>query len=447
MKKLNQLSESDFLKVLFGYFTAAFLIAALVMPDRTGMVTGLWKIISQPSKISTNYFYVGGYSATFLNMGLVSLLCLALYVLLDAKATNSSTLAFLLTVGFTSWGINVLNMWPSILGVILYSLVKREKLGGNVNAMLFSTGIAPLITELMVRYPHAEAVGFRLSGIALGIAVGVAIGFFLPAGLAHSPKVHKGFSLYNAALPIGMAAFFLQAVLYKTMGVALPAAPAADTLKVASRLTVNVFCIVLFGILVLVALAMGCTPKDYWKLMVDKEEASSFSSTYGKAAFLMNVGVYGLFILGYYNLIRGSFNGVTFGIIFCMLACCNSGSHPGSVLPIMMGYVAASWIFQALSAAVGGTFAGAINAQAIMVGLCYANGMSPISRKYGWEFSFLAAMMHYSLVTSVPLLHGGYCLYNGGFTAAFVCLLLIPILERFTKPKFQLLAEKADAAK
>lgn len=447
MKKLNQLSESDFLKVLFGYFTAAFLIAALVMPDRAGMVTGLWKIISQPSKISTNYFYVGGYSATFLNMGLVSLLCLALYVLLDAKATNGSTLAFLLTVGFTSWGINVLNMWPSILGVILYSLVKREKLSSNVNAMLFSTGIAPLITELMVRYPHAEAVGFRLSGIALGIAVGVAIGFFLPAGLAHSPKVHKGFSLYNAALPIGMAAFFLQAVLYKTMGVALPAAPAADTLKVASRLTVNVFCIALFGILVLVALAMGCTLKDYWKLMVDKEEASSFSSTYGKAAFLMNVGVYGLFILGYYNLIRGSFNGVTFGIIFCMLACCNSGSHPGSVLPIMMGYVAASWIFQALSAAVGGTFAGAINAQSIMVGLCYANGMSPISRKYGWEYSFLAAMMHYSLVTSVPLLHGGYCLYNGGFTAAFVCLLLIPILERFTKTKSQLLAEKADAAK
>lgn len=447
MKKLNQLSESDFLKVLFGYFTSAFLIAALVMPDRAGMFTGLWEIISRPSKISTNYFYVGGYSATFLNMGLVSLLCLALYVLLDAKATNGSTLAFLLTVGFTSWGINVLNMWPSILGVMLYSLVKREKLSDNVNAMLFSTGIAPLITELMVRYPHAEAVGFRLPGIALGVAVGVAIGFFLPAGLAHSPKVHKGFSLYNAALPIGMAAFFLQAVLYKTMGVALPAAPAADTLKVASRLTVNVFCIAVFGILVLVALAMGCTPKDYWKLMEDKEEASSFSSTYGKAAFLMNVGVYGLFILGYYNLIRGSFNGVTFGIIFCMLACCNSGSHPGSVLPIMMGYVAASWIFQALSTAVGGTFAGAINAQAIMVGLCYANGLSPISRKYGWEYSFLAAMMHYSLVTSVPLLHGGYCLYNGGFTAAFVCLLLIPILERFTKTQSQLLAEKADAVK
>ena len=447
MKKLNNLSESDFLKLLFGFFTLAFLVAAPMMPDRSNMLSGLWQIVSQPSKISTNYFAVGGYAATFLNMGLVALFCLALYVLFGAVANNVSTLAFLLTLGFTSWGINVLNMWPSVLGVVLYSLVKREKCSANVNAMLFSTGIAPLITELMVRYPYAEAVGFRVSGVALAIFVGLTIGFFLPAGLAHAPKVHKGYDLYNAAVPVGMTAFFLQAVLYKSMGVALPAAPAAETLTVASRATANTFCLIVFGVLVLIALAMGCTPKDYWALMMDKSEAASFSATYGKAAFLMNVGVYGLFILGYYNLIGGTFNGVTFGILFCMLACCNSGSHPVSVLPIMLGYAAASWIYQALSGVAGGTFSGTINAQAIMVGLCYANGLSPISRKYGWEYAFLAAMMHYTLVTSVPLLHGGYCLYNGGFTAAFVCLLLIPILERFTKTKSQLLAEKADAAK
>lgn len=444
MKKLNNLSESDFLKLLFGFFTLAFLVAAPMMPDRSNMLSGLWQIVSQPSKISTNYFAVGGYAATFLNMGLVALFCLALYVLLGAVANNVSTLAFLLTLGFTSWGINVLNMWPSVLGVVLYSLVKREKCSANVNAMLFSTGIAPLITELMVRYPYAEAVGFRVSGVALAIFVGLAIGFFLPAGLAHAPKVHKGYDLYNAAVPVGMTAFFLQAVLYKSMGVALPAAPAAETLTVASRATANTFCLIVFGLLVLIALAMGCTPKDYWALMMDKSEAASFSATYGKAAFLMNVGVYGLFILGYYDLIGGTFNGVTFGILFCMLACCNSGSHPVSVLPIMLGYAAASWIYQALSGVAGGTFSGAINAQAIMIGLCYANGLSPISRKYGWEYAFLAAMMHYTLVTSVPLLHGGYCLYNGGFTAAFVCLLLIPILERFTKTKAQRLAEKTE---
>ena len=435
MKKIKSLSESDFLKLLFGFLSTAFLIGAVCMPDRGTMFTGLWQIISQPSKISTNYFAVGGYAATFLNMALVGYLCLALYALLKATATNVSTLAFILTLGFCSWGINILNMWPSMLGVVIYCLVKKEKLGSQVNAMLFSTGIAPLITDLMLRYPNAEPVGFHVAGIVLALAVGFCIGFFLPAGLANSPKVHKGFDLYSAAFPIGMTAFFLQATLYKTMGVALPAAPDTATLQVASRLTVNVFCCAVFGICILAAFLLGCRPKDYWKLIVDPALVTNFSSTYGNAVFLMNLGVYGLFILGYYNLVGATFNGVTFGVIFCMLACCNSGSHPGNVWPIMLGYIVASTVFGWLSPLAGGSFSGAVNAQAIVVGLCYANGLSPIADKYGWRFGFLAAVMHYVLVTSVPALHGGYCLYNGGFTAALICVILVPTLERFAKTK------------
>ena len=442
MKKIKSLSESDFLKLLFGFLSTAFLIGAVCMPDRGTMFTGLWQIISQPSKISTNYFAVGGYAATFLNMALVGYLCLALYALLKATATNVSTLAFILTLGFCSWGINILNMWPSMLGVVIYCLVKKEKLSSQVNAMLFSTGIAPLITDLMIRYPNAEVVGFHVGGILLALAVGFCIGFFLPAGLANSPKVHKGFDLYSAAFPIGMTAFFLQATLFKTMGVALPAAPDTATLQVASRLTVNVFCCAVFGCCILAAFLLGCKPKDYWKLIVDPALVTNFSSTYGNAVFLMNLGVYGLFILGYYNLIGAPFNGVTFGVIFCMLACCNSGSHPGNVWPIMLGYIVAATVFGWLSPLAGGKFDFAINAQAIVVGLCYANGLSPIADKYGWRFGFLAAVMHYVLVTSVPALHGGFCLYNGGFTAALICVILVPTLERFARTKEERKAKK-----
>ena len=116
-----------------------------------------------------------------------------------------------------------------------------------------------------------------------------------------------------------------------------------------------------------------------------------------------------------------------------MLCTCNSGSHPGNVWPIMLGYVASSFVFGWVSSLFGGTFTGAINAQAIVVGLCYANGLSPIADKYGWRYGFLAAVMHYLLVTSVPTLHGGYCLYNGGFTAALICIILVPELERFSR--------------
>ena len=434
MKKIKSLSESSFLKLFFGFITACFLIAAVCMPDRGRMFSGFWQIITQPCKISTNYFALGGYAATFLNIGLVCAICLGLYCLPGAKANNVSTLAFLLTAGFCAWGINVLNIWPTILGVVIYAVVKKEKLSANVNAMLFSTGIAPLISELMLRYP-GDQVGFTPAGVALSVVVGVAIGFFLPAGLVHSPKVHKGFDLYSAALPIGMMAFFLQAILYKTQGVALPAAPAAETLQVASRLWVNVFCGAVFGLCVVAAFLLGCKPRDYWRLLRNPELVNNFSGTYGNAVFLMNVGVYGLFILGYYNLVGATFNAVTLGIIFCMLACCNSGSHPGNVWPIMLGYVVSGFVFGWISKLTGGDFTGTVNAQAILVGLCYANGLSPISQKYGWRYGFLAAVMHYVLVTSVPNLHGGYCLYNGGFTAALICLILIPILERFTHTK------------
>ncbi len=435
MKKIKNLTESSFLKLFFGFITLCFLVGAVCMPDRNTMFSGLWKILSSTAKVSTNYFAVGGYAATFLNMGLVALIATVLFCLPGVTPNNVSTLAFLLTLGFGSWGINVLNIWPTILGVVIYGLVKKEKMGGLVNAMLFSTGIAPLISDLLLRYPNAEAIGFNLPGLGIALLVGFVIGFFLPAGLAHSPKVHKGMDLYSAALPIGMTAFFLQATLFKTMGVALPAAPDASTLKIASQMTVNIFCGVVFGLCILFALILGCKPKDYWKLLSDKETVTNFSSTYGNPVFLMNVGIYGLFILGYYNLIGASFNGVTFGIIFCMLACCNSGSHPGNVWPIMLGYVVASFGFSWLSRLAGGNFAGAINAQAICVGLCYANGLSPISDKYGWRYGFVAAVMHYLLVTSVPSLHGGYCLYNGGVTAALICLILVPELERFFKTK------------
>ena len=443
MNKIKNLSESSFLKLVFAFLSVCFLIAAVIMPDRATMFSGLWQILSQPSKISTNYFAVGGYAATFLNMGLVGLICLGLFAVCKAKPNNVSTLAFILTLGFCSWGINILNIWPTVLGVVIYGLVKKEKMGGLVNAMLFSTGIAPIITDLLIRYPNAEVVGFNWLGLGLALLVGFCIGFFLPAGLAHSPAVHKGFDLYSAALPVGMTAFFLNAVLYKTLGVDLPAAPAAETLQVASQMTVNIFCCAVFGLCILFAFLMGCKPKDYWKLLTDPALVTNFSSTYGNAVFLMNLGVYGLFILGYYNLIGATFNGVTFGVIFCMLACCNSGSHPGNVWPIMLGYAVASAVFGWLSPLVGGNFTLPVNAQAIVVGLCYANGLSPIADKYGWHCGFLAAVMHYLLVTSVPNLHGGFCLYNGGFTAALICIILVPELERFYKTKDERKALKA----
>ena len=440
MKKIKNLSESSFLKLFFVFVSAAFLIAAVCMPDRATMFSGLWQILSQPAKVTTNYFSVGGYAATFLNMGLVALAMAGLFHFTKTKVNNVSSLAFLLTLGFCSWGIHILNMWFTMLGVVVGNLLKKEKPFANVNAMLFTTGVAPLISDLLVRYPHAEVIGFNVLGFLLAIAAGIVIGLIVSAGLAHSPNVHKGFNIYSAALPVGIATFFLNGVLYKVMGVELPGT--LSDMSVASTSTVNIFCIILFGLCVVLALLMGCTPRDYWNLLKNRDQVNNVSGTLGNAVMLMNVGVFGLFILAYYNLIGASFNGVTFGLIFCMLCTCNSGSRPSNVWPIMLGYIVASTVTGWISPLLGGSFALAVNNQAIVVGLCYANGLSPICDKYGWHYAFLASMIHYTLVTLVPGLHGGYCLYNGGFTAIFVCILLVPVLEKFCKTKQQRRAQK-----
>ncbi|MBQ8768048.1 MAG: DUF1576 domain-containing protein [Oscillospiraceae bacterium] len=435
MRKIKNLSEDRFLKLFFALITAAFLIAAVCMPDREAMFTGLWKITTSTAKISSNYFDLGGYAASFLNTGLVALVCLLLFVIFRGKPNNASTLAFLLTIGFGTWGINLLNILPTIAGVLLYALVKKEKPGSLCNAMLFSTGIAPLFSELLFRYPSTEYLGFNVLGLALALIVGLAVGFFLPAGLAHSPKVHKGFDLYSAAVPVGMMAFLINATLFKTMGLDVDALSTSGDLAVKSPLIANIFCGSVFGLCIILALLMGCTPRDYWQLLKNKASAVSFSTTYGNAPFLMNVGVFGLFILATYNLIGAPFTGVTFGVMFCMLACCNSGSHPLNVLPLVLGYVVASAVCGWLSPMLGGTFACAINTQAVCVGMAYANGLSPIVDKYGWRWGFAASVIHYLLVTSMPKLHGGFCLYNGGLTAAITCLIFVPILEHHFRTK------------
>ena len=433
MDRLKRLSERSFLTAFFFLFSSAFLIAACFMPDRRQMLPGLLRILQNPTLSSTNAFSIGGYAATFLNMGLLGMICSVLYSIPGEKPNHEAVLVTMLTVGFGAWGIHILNIWPTMMGVVLYCVVKKEPLGNYTNLMMLTTGLAPFISEILVRYPYDSVVSITLPRILLAFAVGIPAGFTIPAGLRNAPNVHRGLTVYSAALPVGMAAFLIQSVLYRVMGVPVP--PAVSQLHVASSVIVNTFCCVLFGCFVLAALLLGCRPRDYWELLMDPEVVTNFSATYGNAVMLMNAGVFGFFILGYYNLIGAEFNGVTFGVIFCMLCTCNAGSHPLNVLPIMAGYCLICQLFQLVAPYAQGDFTLVLNSQAIIVGLCYANGLSLLSDKYGWFWGMLSAMLHYCMVTTTPLVHGGMCLYNGGFTTGLVCLLLLPTLEKITDPK------------
>ena len=438
--KENLKQPETAIRRLFGLFTALCALAVIVCMIAFGtsvqaLLENLAQLCTQPAQLTKSFFDVsyGGFAATFLNVFLVSLVCCLIYSLPGAKPDGLSVLAFFLTAGFCFWGITILNVWFLFAGAALYGAVKKKPLGSLANVLLFATGLCPLATDLLLRYPGADMHSVTLGSFLLALAVCGLVGFLLPAGLAHSPNVHKGYCLYSAALPMGLMAFFLRALLYKVLGGTLPEAAGVGTGDSFPAVCYG-FCAAVFVPAIAIGLLQG-GGKSYGVLLKDSGFGADYSVKYGQPAALLNFGVYGLFIVLYYTLIGANWNAVTLGCVFCMVCCAYKGSHPANVWPIMAGYAAASFAAKALCGMMGTEFSLAINAQAIVVGLCFASGLSPVAGRYGWFAGLLVGMAHYTLVTCVPLLHGGFLLYNGGFTACLVCCLFVPVLEHFCRTK------------
>lgn len=422
IEKLRKQSAGAILRAVLSAFTIAFLIGALCAPDRADMLGGLKRIITSPSLLTKDYFFseLGSVSGAFLNVALTGAVCCLMMYLPGATVAGGTVAAYMLTVGFSFFGINILNMLPFILGAFVYSLIKRQPFAKNINFAMFSTALAPLVSEVLFRYPNAEPHGVTLLGVALAILIGVVVGVTMPALCAHAQFFHKGYDLYNAGPAAGFLCLMIYATMYKTLGIEAPAI--AATLGEGSAAFCNGFGVVCFALCIVFGLILNGGFAGYGKLLIDSGHKVDFSTKHGIGPCVLNFGVYGLFILAYYNLIGAKFTGPTFGVVFCMLAFCAAGATPLNVLPIMVGYF------------IGSLFGvNAINAQAIVVGLCFASGLAPVTGKYGPIAGVVAGVMHYCLVTSVPAIHGGFNLYNGGFTSGLVAFVLVPVLETFFK--------------
>ncbi len=432
MDRIRKQDAGSILRAVMCAFTAAFLIAALFAPDLSEIFSGLKRICLLPAQLTKDYFKpeIGSISGSMLNYFLVGAVCCALMFLPGAKVTGGTVLAYFLTIGFCSYGMTILNIIPLMLGVAVYCLIKRQSFGKNLNFFMFATAIAPIITQVLFYYPTVgEEPHLTLLGVVLALVIGVVTGCAMPALCAHSPGFHKGYDLYNAGPAAGFLCFIIFAILYKTAGVEAPAITA--TLGEGNRAFVNVFCIILFALCVVCGIAINGGVKGYGQLFMDSGYKSDFTAKYAPGLCVMNIGVYGLFILLYYNLVGATFTGTTMGAVFCMLCCCCNGATPWNVFPIMIGYVIMGLLNRA------GITAFAVNAQAIVVGLCFASGLAPITGEYGVLAGIIGGMIHYCLVTSVPIIHGGFNLYNGGFTAGIVCFLYVPILEHYFKSRSQ----------
>lgn len=109
---------------------------------------GIKKIITTRSILLTDYMYVSGIGATLLNASITSLLILMIYKINKTKPNGSMIMSLWLTLGFSMVGKNFINIWPTIIGVYLYSKIQKDSFSNYVLIATLSTSLSPISSEL-----------------------------------------------------------------------------------------------------------------------------------------------------------------------------------------------------------------------------------------------------------------------------------------------------------
>lgn len=408
-------------------FISAYSIALIlcgVLPGMGGdLLAGLFKIMTSPAQLTLDSFKVGTVGGTFINSGLVGLCCVLILGLSRTELNGTSLMAYFLTVGFSFFGINVMNIWPCFFGVWLYTRVKKIPFAKEANMALLSTSLCPFVSEMICRYPvFSGMAGEWAVRIFFGILVGAAGGFLLTVMAKRGHLLNRGYSLYNAANVAGFIGLLFFTILFPVAGVETPN---NTEIGASHGGIVNGFCITTCVLMVLTGFFLnGKSFKGFLKLLSSTGYEADFVSRFGAGLTLINIGVFGLFTAAYYLVIGAPFTGPTAGCMICLLAIAPCGAHVLNVLPILLGY--------ALAHLVGAVD---ISAQSIVVGFCFAGALSPIPGRFGSIAGIPAGFLHALLVTTTVTFHGGFCLYNGGFAAGITAMVLAPLLESLFAPQ------------
>ena len=185
----NNAAISKYMCVAFGISLIAMGFAC---ESPRNILIGLREYILCEDILLTDYFVIGSIGAAFVNAGLVTLISIALTLWIKTPYTGSTIAMIFLMGGFALFGKNPVNILPFFLGVWLYSRIKGHPMARYTNAALFSTTLAPIVSDLMLHgsFPFVVRMAVALLGGAL-------IGYLIIPLAEHSFSTHMGYTLFN----------------------------------------------------------------------------------------------------------------------------------------------------------------------------------------------------------------------------------------------------------
>ena len=374
-----------------------FMIVGLFLQPVTEIIPGLITIIKEPDFLITDYFLIGGIGTSFINAGLLTLLCIwTIYFLgmeMDGHTITSSCLMF----GFSLFGKNLLNIWAILLGVYLYSHYHKKHMSSYIYIGFYGTSLSPIITQIMYISDLPYAVRLIAS-----LAVGLIIGFVLPPLSTHVHYAHKGYSLYNVGFSSGIIATVIVSVL-KSFGITTESRLIWSEGN--NQLLFAILCGLFIAMIAAAFLFGGKNVGDsYWKILsCSGIGGTDYLRDNGGAATVLNMALNGLFATIFVLGVGGELNGPTIGGIFTIIGFSATGKHIRNIAPIMFGVLLASF-----------TKHWTINAPSPILALLFSTTLAPIAGEFCVFYGLLACFLHSSVASNLGIVDGRMNLYNNG---------------------------------
>ncbi|MDL2218951.1 DUF1576 domain-containing protein [Ruminococcaceae bacterium OttesenSCG-928-O06] len=388
-----------------------FVVFAFIADAPGDVFRGLLRIFTSRSLLVTDYIAVGGLGASFLNAAITGCFCVGLMRISGVKPNGSTIMAIWLTIGFSFFGKNILNMSPILFGVFLYSRLQKEPFLNYSLVALLSSTLAPVVSEF--------AFGGRFSLLwdaVFGVVTGIVMGVLLPIVSAATNKVHGGYNLYNVGFAGGILMIFLVA-LCKSFGITVEP---VRILSEGNNLFLAIFLYLMMGMWC--AFALLSSRRDQIISRTKRIHGHSgrlvtdYYLMYGRTTYL-NMGLLGILGTTITLALGAELNGATLAGIFTMMGFGAFGKHLRNCLPVMAGAVLFAFLNNP-----------AHTEPANILAILFCTGLAPIAGQYGVLWGVLAGMLHTCIVSHTGLLPAGLNLYNNGFAAGFVALLLVPII-------------------
>lgn len=401
---------------LYVIFTMVYLlIGAFICGTPEEIIEGMRFIVVSRDALITDYFELAGLSASLFNAALVFGIAFVLIITEKIPFTGLTMAALFINAGYALWGKNPINILPILLGTEIYARSHGVRLNRYIYTALFGTCLAPLITEFMFLFPYAEWMNLIIT-----IALGIFIGFVLPPLSAHTASMHMGYNLLNVGFSGGVLAFVIVCIL-RSLGME------CDSVLIWSEGRDKFITIGLFGYFILTAVfgfwINGGTVRGLRRLFQHPGRAvTDFVLMDGAGVTLMNMGIVGIISTAYIILINGDFSGPVVGAILTAFGFAAFGAHAKNYLPVLLGVFLSTFVTRYTPDTPG-----------IQLAAVFAVGLAPIAGQFGVLAGICAGFLHAAIVMCTSQMYGGLNLYNNGFSAGWVAIVMVPVIEGFMK--------------